>query len=92
MVTVSPVAGTLRSGPGGRIRPVRRPGRRRSGILGLDDSEQADEQECWQEQSKKERAMMRTHGINPPYLKMTENRSGKAERDPAPRKPRTRGE
>jgi hypothetical protein len=36
--------------------------------------------------------MLRTHGINPPYSKMTENRSGKAERDPAPRKPRTRGE
>src|SRR5438874_2678760 len=33
--------------------------------------------------------MLGTHGINPPYSKMTENRSGKAERDPAPRKPRT---
>src|SRR5436190_23214800 len=28
--------------------------------------------------------MFRTHGINPPYSKMTENRSGNAERDPAP--------
>jgi hypothetical protein len=30
--------------------------------------------------------------INPPYSKTTENRSGKAERDPAPSKPRTRRE
>ena len=51
--------------PGGRIRPARRPGRRRSGILGLNDSEHAAEQECWKERSKKERAMLLTHGINP---------------------------
>src|SRR4029453_6350022 len=30
--------------------------------------------------------------INPPYSKMTENRSGKAARDPAASKPRTRRE
>ena len=31
--------------------------------------------------------MLLTHGINPPYSKMTENRSGKAPRDnPAPSK------
>jgi len=48
----------------------------------VNDSEYADEQECWQEQSKQERAMLRTHGINPPYSKTTENRSGKVERDP----------
>jgi hypothetical protein len=30
--------------------------------------------------------------INPPYSKMTEKRSGKAERDPAPSRPRTREE
>ena len=47
--------------PGGSIRPARLPGRRRSSILSLNDSEYADEQECWQEQSKKERAMVRTH-------------------------------
>jgi hypothetical protein len=35
---------------------------------------------------------VRTHGINPPYSKMTENRSGKGERDPAPSKPRTQRE
>ena len=55
--------------PGGRIRPVRRPGRRRSSFLGLNDSEYADEQECWKERSKKERAMWLTHGINSPYSK-----------------------
>jgi len=55
----------------------------------VNDSEYADEQECWQERSKKERAMLRTHGINPPYSKTTENRSGDAERDPAPSTPRT---
>jgi hypothetical protein len=53
----------------------------------VNDSEDADEQECWKERSKKERAMLLTHGINLPYSKMTKNRSGKAERDnPAPRK------
>ena len=52
--------------PGGRIRPARRPGRRRSGILSLNDSEHAAEQECWNERSKKERAMSLTHGINLP--------------------------
>ena len=41
MVTVSPATGTLPVWPGGRIRPVRRPGRRRSGILSLNDSEHA---------------------------------------------------
>src|SRR5687767_8522902 len=55
----------LAAWPGGRIRPVRRPGRRRSSFLGLNDSEYADEQEGWKEQSKKERAMLLTHGINP---------------------------
>jgi len=52
----------------------------------MNDSEYADEQECWKERSKKERAMLLTHGI-PPYWKMTRNRSGNSERDkPAPRK------
>ena len=55
--------------PGGRIRPARLPGRRRSSFLGLNDSEYADEQECWKERSKKERAMLLTHGINSPYSK-----------------------
>src|SRR5262245_40431869 len=64
--------------PGGRIRPARRPGRRRSSFLGLNDSEYADDQECWKERSKKKRAMLFTHGINLPYWKMTRNRSGKA--------------
>src|SRR5207237_8955524 len=68
--------GHLLGRPGGRIRPAA--GRRRSSTLSLNDSEYADEQECWQERSKKERAMFRTHGINPPYSKMTENRRGKA--------------
>src|SRR6185436_19031070 len=53
--------------PGGRIRPAA--GRRRSSILSLNDSGCADKQDCWQERSKKERAMSRTHGINPPYSK-----------------------
>ena len=47
-------------------------------FLGLNDSEYADEQECWKERSKKERAMLLTHGINPRNWKMTRNRSGKA--------------
>jgi hypothetical protein len=55
--------------PGGRIRPARPHGRRRSSFLGLNDSEYADEQECWKERSKKERAMLLTHGINSPYSK-----------------------
>jgi hypothetical protein len=37
--------GYLAVGPGGRIRPLRRLGRRRSSILGLHDSEYADEKE-----------------------------------------------
>jgi len=52
----------------------------------VNHSEGADEQERWQERSQKDRAMVRTHGINPPYSTMTENRGGKAERDPAPSK------
>ena len=64
--------------PGGRIRPARRLAAGDLRILSLNDSEYADEQECWKERSKKERAMSLTHGINPPYSKMTENRSGKA--------------
>src|SRR6185312_931311 len=75
------LGGHLLVRPGGRIRPAA--GRRRSSTLSLNDSEYADEQDYWQERRKKERAMLRTHGINPPYSKMTENRSGKAERDPA---------
>jgi hypothetical protein len=35
-------------------------------LLGLNDSEYADEQECWKERSKKERAVVLTHGIDPP--------------------------
>ena len=54
--------------PGGRIRPARLPDCRRSGILSLNDSEHAAEQECWKERSKKERAMSLTHGINLPVL------------------------
>ena len=64
--------------PGGRIRPARLSDCRRSGILSLNDSEHAAEQECWKERSKKERAMSLTHGINPPYWKMTRNRSGQS--------------
>src|SRR4029434_7530787 len=52
--------------PGGRIRPARLSDCRRSGILSLNDSEHAAEQECWKESSKKERAMLLTHGINLP--------------------------
>src|SRR6185503_5952849 len=50
--------------PGGRIRPARLSDCRRSGILSLNDSKHAAEQECWKEQSKKERATLLTHGIN----------------------------
>ena len=57
MVTLSP-ARAPSVGPSGRIRPARLPGRRRSGILSLNDSECADEQECRQERSKQERAML----------------------------------
>jgi hypothetical protein len=59
--------------PRGRIRPARLSARRRSSFLGLNDSEYADEQECWKERSKKERAMSLTHGINPPYSKEDKN-------------------
>ena len=52
--------------PGGRIRPARLSDCRRSGILSLNDSEHAAEQECGKERRKKERAMLLTHGINPP--------------------------
>jgi hypothetical protein len=68
----------LSVGPGGGIGPPFLPGRRRSGILCLNDHEEAAEHECWKEQSKKEPAMVRTHRINPPYWKMTEKRSGKS--------------
>ena len=39
-------------------------GGRRPSFLSLNDSECADDQECWKERSKKERAMSLTHGIN----------------------------
>jgi hypothetical protein len=64
--------------PGGRIRPARLLGRRRFSFLGLNDSENAEDQECWKERSKKERALLSTHGINSSYSKMTKNRSGRA--------------
>jgi hypothetical protein len=54
----------LAAWPGGRIGPVRRPGRRRSGILSLNDSEHAAEQECGNERDKKERAISFGHGSN----------------------------
>ncbi len=57
--------GHLAVGPGGRIRPVRRLGRRRSGILSLSDSEHAAEQECRNERYKKDRAIPFAHDINP---------------------------
>src|SRR5262249_11763496 len=57
-------AGHVSVWPGGGIRPARRPGRRRSFFLGLNDGEYADEQECWNERSKKEQAMLVTHRIN----------------------------
>jgi hypothetical protein len=56
--------GHLSVRPGGRIRPTRRLGGRRPSFLSLNDSECADDQECWKERSKKERAMSLTHGIN----------------------------
>ena len=56
--------------PGGRIRPARLSDCRRSGILSLNDSEHAAEQECWKERSKKERAIFFAHDI-PPSSKMT---------------------
>ena len=52
--------GHLLVGPGSWIRPARLLGRRRSFFLGLNDREDADEQEYW-ERSKKERAIVRTH-------------------------------
>jgi hypothetical protein len=55
--------------PGGRIRPARRPGRRRPSVLRLNDSEYAGEQEYWNERRKKERAMVLTHGINSKHSK-----------------------
>src|SRR4029078_6811385 len=66
--------------PGGRIRPAA--GRRRSSTLSLNDCECAGEYECWQEPSKIKRAMVRTHESTLPTRRMTENRSGKAGRDP----------
>jgi hypothetical protein len=71
-----PAPGHASVWPGVNIRPSPRPGRRRSGILSLNHSEHAAEQECWKERSKKE-AMSPTHG-NLPFAKMTKNRSGKA--------------
>ena len=50
---------------GGMGRPVRRPGRRCSSFLGLNDSEDADEQECRNQRCKKDRARSRTHGDYP---------------------------
>ena len=50
--------------PAGRIRPLRRLGRRRSTILRLNDREHAAKQECGNQQDKKERAMLLTHRIN----------------------------
>jgi hypothetical protein len=47
-------------------------------LLSLNDGDDADEQECWKERSKKERAMSLTHGINLRYSQMTKNRHGKA--------------
>jgi hypothetical protein len=46
-------------------------------LLGLNDSECADEQECWKERSKKERAMLLTHGISS-VTRRDYNRSGTA--------------
>ena len=65
--------------PGVRIRPLRRLGRRRSGILSLSDSEHAAEQECRNERCKKDRAILFAHDINPPYSKTTRysSRTGK---------------
>src|SRR6185436_14631228 len=63
-------AGHVSVGPGGSIRPARLLGRRRSSLLGVNDSEYADEQECWKERSKKDRAMLLTQGINPPSRKI----------------------
>jgi hypothetical protein len=45
-------------------------------LLGLNDSEGADEQERWKERRKKERAMVLTHAINLRYATMTKNRNG----------------
>ena len=63
MVTLSPARGTRRSGQvaGQTTRALA------AAIFfpGLNDSEYADEQECWNERRKKERAMLLTHGINP---------------------------
>jgi hypothetical protein len=45
-------------------------------LLGLNDSGDADEQECWNERSKKERAKALTHGIDPPVREDDQERSG----------------
>jgi len=50
----------------------------------MNDSEWGDEQECWQEQRKKERAMVRTHESTPPYSKMTETASAQRRAIPRP--------
>ena len=78
MVTLSPAAGTLLSGQVAGSDQFVGLAAGDPAFLSLNDSEYADEQECWKERSKKERAMLLTHGINLPYSKMTKNRSGKA--------------
>jgi len=40
------------------------------------DAECADEEDCWNEQRKKERATLSSHVINPPYSKLTRHFRG----------------
>ena len=65
MVTLSPATGTLRFGQVAGSDQCVGLAAGDPAFLGLNDSEHADEQECWNERSKKERAMLLTHGINP---------------------------
>src|SRR5690606_8091925 len=55
--------------PGAGIGPSQRTGRRRSGILSLRDREDAAEQHCRNERTKKERATLLAHQITSPHWK-----------------------
>jgi hypothetical protein len=50
-------------------------------LLGLNDSERADQQERWEERRKKIRAMALIHGISLRYAKMATNRNRNAWRE-----------
>ena len=72
-----PCAGHLPVRPGGRIGPELLLDRLRSLFPSRrNDAECTDEEDCWNEQRKKERAILSSHVINPPYSKLTPHLRG----------------